>query len=211
MIVLWILLALLALLAALLFVNVHLIFRYEENATVTLRVLFFRFDAMKLISRFTQDRKKAKAEKAVSVTETALEPKKKRKFDPVGFAEFLLHITEVVGKAIREHFSHMTVNLKKLCVRIGTEDAATTALLCGGAIQAANGLCALLQRFSRFRCDSRNLSISPDFTSETSSFSLHLDLASKPVFLIAVLIRAYFRFFEGKENKNVRNSAETSH
>lgn len=208
MILLYIFLALLALLALCLLVNVHLIFRYGERASVTLRILCFRFDGMKLFSRFTKDREKSPTTKS---SPPPREKKPKRSFDPIGFAEFLLRIARVISLAVKEQLSHLKIRLKELHVRIASDDAAKTALLSGSAVQAANYLCALLQRFSDFRCNNENLSIAPDFTSEKSSFSIHLDLSVKPIFLIAVLFRAYYRFFEGKEEDYVRDSVETRH
>ncbi|MBR3836648.1 MAG: DUF2953 domain-containing protein [Clostridia bacterium] len=196
MIALYVFLALLALILFLLFVNIHVIFTYGESAKVTVRVLLFRFDGMKLFRRFTQEKKtkkSAESEPAQGGT------KRKNRADPLGFVEFLLRIGRIIGRALKEHFSKMKIYLKELHVSIGTADAAETALLYGGAIQAANGLCALLQHYSHFRCDNRNLVIAPDFVSEKSRFSIHLDLTVKAFHLIGVLLRAYLRLFEGKD------------
>ena len=197
MIALSILLALLALILFILFVNIHVIFTYGEGAKVTVRVLFFRFDGMKLFRRFTKE--KSKPKKNANVEQKSGEPKAKKRADPLGFVEFLLRIGRIIGRALEEHFSKMKIYLKELHVSIGSSDAAETALLYGGAIQAANGLCALLQHYSHFRCDNRNLVIAPDFTSEKSRFSIHLDLTVKSFHIIGVLLRAYFRLFEGKD------------
>lgn len=206
MTVLWIILALISFLLFLLFLNVHLIFKYDQHATVTLRILFLRFDAMKLFRSLTEQKKGDEKNEP-----TAPKDQQNRKADPVGFAKFLSHITRIIALAVKEHFSKMKINLKRLQISIGTDDAAKTALLCGGVIQAANVLCELLRRFSRFRCDNRNLSVSPDFTSEQSRLSIHLDLSSKPIHIIGVLLRSYFRFFEREEVQNARNTTQTGH
>ena len=105
----------------------------------------------------------------------------------------------------------MKFNLKELHVSIGTDDAAKTALLCGSAIQGANVLCALLQRFSNFRFDNRNLSISPNFTEEKTKLSIDLDLSTRVFDIIVVILRAYFRFLEREEFNHARNTIETGH
>lgn len=197
MIVLYVLLALVLLVFAVLFVNVHFVFLYREKGKITLRILFFSFDAKKLYQPFT------KKEQSASETEPKADDQKTRKsrsFDPVGFAEFLVHVTRVISLAVKESFEKIKIDLKELHVSIGTDDAAKTALTAGAAIQAANDLCAVLQHFSNFRCDNRNLSVSPDFTSENSRFSIHLDLSIKLIHLIGVYLRAYTRFFERKES-----------
>lgn len=195
MTVLYVLLALIILVVAALFVNVHFIFRYHEKEKITLRILCFRFDAKKLLQRFTVGSKKKEIEQTKRETSSS-----KPKLDLVGFVEFLLHVTRVIKLAIKESLNAMKINLKELIVSVGTDDAAKTALTAGAAIQAANGLCAVLQHFSDFRCDNRRLSISPDFTSETTKFSIHLDISIKPFHIIAVLLRTYIRFFEREDS-----------
>ena len=197
MIALYILLAVLFLIFFLLFVNIHVIFTYRESARVTVRVLFFRFDGMKLFRSFTKEKDKTK--KNAKAEQVQVESKRKKSADPLGFVEFLIRIGRIIGRALEEHFSKMKIYLKELHVSVASSDAAETALLYGGAIQAANGLCALLQHYSHFRCDNRNLVIAPDFVSEKSRFSIHLDLTVKAFHLIGVLLRAYLRLFEGKD------------
>ena len=199
MIVLYVVLALVAILLFLLNLRVRLIFTYHDKAAVTLGILFFRWDAAKLVQNYLERKKEVKpkmVEKENSKTEQS------KSIDLIGFAEFLIHIGSVIRLAIKEHFEKTRVFLKELHVSVGTEDAAQTALVCGGVYNAANGLCALLQHFSDFRCDNRNLSISPDFTSDQTKFSLHLVMSTKVIHLIGVLLRSYIRFFEGKDDKN---------
>ena len=197
MIFLWIFLVLLLLVLFVLLVNVHLIFTYYEKESIKLRVLCFTFDAKKLYARY-QTRAKGKNLGTQSKVDL---PSKNKSVDLIGFTEFLMHITRVLSLAAKESLEKMKIYLKELVVTVGTDDAAKTALSAAAAIQAANGLCALLQHFSNFRWNNRNLSVSPDFTSEKSRFSIHLDVSMKPIHIIGVLLRAYTRFFERKEMK----------
>lgn len=207
MIALGISLGVLLLIFLILWTQVHVIFDYHESATVTVRILCFRLDGKKLFERFSH-RDKGNQEKKPGESQSG---KKKKRGDLLGFVDFLGHIGRVLGLAVKEHLSRTKIDLRELRVSIGTEDAAQTALLCGAAIQAANALCALLQHFSNFRCDNRNLSVSPDFCSEESRFSLHLVMSSRLVFILGVLIRTYIRFFERKEDNHARNPVKTSH
>lgn len=207
MIWLYVLLAIVALILFLLFMNVHLIFRYEDHPTVTLRILFIRMNAIKLFRRFTDEKDGQKTQGTANEKQN----KVRKKGSLPGFIEFLARIARVISLAVKEHFSKMKVNLKMLHVSVGTDDAAKTALLCGGAIQAANILCELLRRFSHFRCDNSQLSISPDFTSEVSRFAVHLDLSAKPIHIIGVIVRSYMRFFEREDMNHARNTTQTGH
>ena len=212
MIFLYILLFLAAFIVFLLTVNIHFIFIYREKATVTLRVLFFRFDAFQLYNQYAKKRKSKKPQdKGQQKTKQASSQTKKQTNDPLGFIEFLVRIIRIAHSAFIEHLAKTKIYLKELIVLIATEDAAKTALIQAPVVNAANMLMVLLQRYSRFRCDGKQIAIIPDFTSEESRFSLHLDVTVKPIHIIAVLIRFYFQLFEGKDVEYERNSIETSH
>ncbi len=199
MIFLYIFLFLLLLVLTALYINVHFVFLYREKESVRLRILCFSFDAIKLYNRYAE-RKKNKKPIPQQKDASSQPTPKKRGADPIGFAEFLIHVTRVVSLAARESLESMKINLKELIISVGSDDAAKTALTAGVVMQAANGLCAALQHFSDFRCDNRHLSVSPDFTSEKSKFSIHLDLCIKPIHFIGVLLRANTRFFEREES-----------
>jgi hypothetical protein len=207
MIILYVLAAIFLVILFLLTLNVHLIFIYNEEVKVTLQILCFRFDAISLFKKISE-----KGEDKEESLPVADESKQKRgKGNLAGFAQFLVRIARVIGLAIKEHFSKLKVDLKELSVSIGTDDAAKTALVTGGVIAAANGLCELLRQFSHFRCNNKKCFISPNFASEKSTFSIHLKLTTRIVSLIGVFFRSYFRLFEGKDVKNARNSVKTSH
>ena len=199
MIILYILLGLISFLLAvllfLLYVNVHIIFDYHDKPRVTVRVLFFRLDGAKLYRYFES---KGKKKKEVGQKKQKAPTKKKSNGDLLGFVEFIAHITKVIRYALREHFSKCKVNLQELQVSVGADDAAQTAYLYSAAYQGAISLCALLQHFTDFRCDNRNLSISPDFSGGENKVSICLDMTVKSVHVSGVLLRSYYRFFEGK-------------
>ena len=197
MIFLWIILALILLVVFVLLLRVRLIFDFHEKATITIQILWFRFDANQLIDKFLTKDNSNTQDTNVKQSKSAVQKKRNnRPGDLLGFIEFLLHIADVLSGALKDYLSKTKVYLKELHVSIGTDDAARTALACSGAVQAANGLCAVLQHYSKFRCDPDNLSISPDFLSDKSKFSLHLTLSSTIVHLIGVYLRANMRFFD---------------
>ena len=186
-------LAFVLLILFLLFMPIHLVCRYPSESIVSIRIFWFRFDGEELLEKLfnkneTPDTKPKPASK--KKRNSANSP------DMIGFIEFLLHLTDVIRSSLAVFFSKAKVNLKELRISVGTEDAAKTALLSTGVVQAANGLCAALQHFSNFRCDSKNLSIAPNFTSENSVFSLHLDISCTVIHIIRVYLHTNLRFFE---------------
>jgi len=212
MTVLYFVLFLFFLLFFLLFAKLHVTFLYDTSAKVTLRYLFLRFDGMKLFQRFTTGAPvELTAETEKEATPVAEKKKVKKKGSFLGFCDFLARIAQIVSYAVKESIAKLYVRLKMLEVVIATDDAAKTALLYGGTIQAANILCELLRRFSHFRCHSENLVIAPDFTAEKSRFRIHLILSIRPIHVVRILLRSYIKLFERKDVPNARNTSETSH
>lgn len=210
MIVFWILLVLFLLLLFVFTLKVHLIFDFHQKLTVTLKILWLRFDGYQLLEKLGQ-RKDDQNKTSSKSSNTRQKGKKNGKVDLIGFAEFLGHLAKVITLGLKEFLAKSTVDLKELIVTIGSDDAAETALITGAVMQGANGLCAALQHFSKFRCDNRKLSIAPDFTSEKSSISFHLVMTCKFIDIIGIFFRTYTRFFERKEDNHARNSIKTGH
>ena len=197
MIFLWILLGFLLLVILTCLLPVRLIFDYHCTPRITLKILFFSFDGIDLVKRFlSKDKKEDDKLKNDKQAEKSQKSQQKKSGDLLGFVEFLLHVTDVFTATLGDFFSKARVNLKELHVSLGTDDAAKTAMLSCSVIQAANALCAVLQRYSHFRWNSNNLSISPNFTSDKSKFALNLVISSSLIHILAVFLRANMRFFD---------------
>ena len=201
MIFLYILLGLLSLILFLLFVPVHLIFRFDGGAKVWLRFLFVRLDGINLVKKLTEEKPEKKKEKPEKAPEK-IPAGKKKKGSASDFLEFLELILKIVKRALSELFGHLHIRLKELAVRFGLGDADQTAVAYGGAIQAAHYLFALLERFTHFRYDPRRLAISPDFSGEGQVFRIHLDLWIRPVHLLVLALHALVTYLQGKEQKS---------
>lgn len=197
MIFLWILLGFLLLVILTCLLPVRLIFDYHCTPRITLKILFFSFDGIDFVKRFlSKDKKEDDKLKNDKQAEKSQKSQQKKSGDLLGFVEFLLHVTDVFTATLGDFFSKARVNLKELHVSLGTDDAAKTAMLSCNVIQAANALCAVLQRYSHFRWNSNNLSISPNFTSDKSKFALNLVISSSLIHIFAVFLRANMRFFD---------------
>lgn len=198
MIFLWILLALVLLIVLILFLRIRLIIDYHGRLKTVIRVMWFRFDIQEIIGRKRSKAKEKKGAPKAKTKEKAFlqKPKISGPSDVLGFAEFLIHLAGVIKDTLTDFFSKAKVNLKELHVKVGSDDAAETALRTGAVQQSANFLCAALQNFSKFRCNSKNLSIAPDFVSSESSFSFHLVISCSLVHFLGVYLRANMRFLD---------------
>lgn len=197
MIILWILLGIILFVLLTCLLPIRLVFDYHCSPKITLKILCFSFDGIDFVKRFLS--KERNDDVKLKNDKQDLKRKReqqKKSGDLFGFVEFLLHVTDVFTATLGDFFSKARVNLKELHVSLGSEDAAKTAMLSCGVIQAANALCAVLQRYSHFRLNSKNLSISPNFTSDKSKFALNLVISSSLIHIIAVFLRANMRFFD---------------
>lgn len=199
MIALYIILGILALILFVLLVNVHLIFLYDGEAKVYLRVLFLRFDAKELAKSLGGEKKEKKTKKKAPEKKEEAPTRKRKKESISDFLSFLSLITRIVTRAVKDLFARMHVHLKDMEIRFGLSDADQTAMVYGASIQAANALFALLQRFSNFKWNNDKLILAPDFTGENQVFRIHLDLYIKPIFLLSIALRALTTYLEGKE------------
>ena len=212
MIFLYILLGVIALICLILFINVHLVLIYDQGAKAYIRVLFFKISAKKLVKKLSGEKKENKlAKQAQTVEKQEVTKQKKTKGSISDFLEFISLIAKIIKRALKDLFRHLHINLKSMEIRFTAGDADKTALAYGASIQAANGLFALLQRFTHVKWNDSKLILAPDFTGENNVFNVHLDLRIKPVFLLSMALRALLTYLEGKDKKHERNPVKTSH
>lgn len=119
-----------------------------------------------------EERKKAKAE-----GRTLPEDEKKKKKKKMELAEILgwvyvgLDALKGLGKSFGKHFEIEAVRMK---IRVGSEDAAQTAILYGIIVQMAAYLVEGLSAITNFRCKKREeMQISADFLSDKLVMDLH--------------------------------------
>jgi len=203
------LVALLLLLFVLLLVPARLVITYHGKPKTEIRYLFFRFDVKELIERFgSDDGNGAEQSKPKTLPKNSA---KQKKGDLLGFISFIGKVTQTIALAVKEQLERSKVYLKEFTLVLGTDDAAKTAMLFGAATTAANSLCAVLGRFTRLYCNNDRLLIAPDFSSDKTTFSVHLELHFRFLHLIGVILRAQSRLFDRKDVHHARNSIKASH
>lgn len=186
--------ALLLFLFLLLLIPARLVITYHGEPCAEIRYLFFRFDVKDLIEKFgSDDGKEAEQSRKKTVPENRSQQKKG---DLQGFISFVGKVTRTIALAVKEQLERSKVYLKEFNLVLGTDDAAKTAMLYGVATTAANGLYAVLGRFTQLCCNQEKLIIAPDFTSDKTRFSIHLEIHFKFLHLIGVILRAQSRLYE---------------
>ncbi len=184
-------------------VGINIIF--EDELCVYVRLLFLkirlypskkkRFDPKK------HDRKKKKKENA---PRTVLKERDELKKKP-STMENISTVTEII-KTFFKHFSrHLHVKLTKIHIKVGSPDAAQTAILYGAISGAVSCLVELIDEITNLsRLSSSSISVEPDFLADKTQARINILLYINSFGAILVILRTLIKYFILK-NKNSNN------
>jgi len=193
MIFVYILLALLALIVLALFVNINFVLTLSSEPKVKIRILFFTFDARRLVEKFS------KSEEPAPDEETAEEePKKKTKLTFEKVKYLIERFIELVKAVTREFCRYVKVKVCHVYVKVATEDAADTARAYAKISAVVWTLLEFLScNMTLKRCDEK-IAVFPDFTSTSSQVDIKLVLRVKPIHIISAVMHLLPIFMKRK-------------
>lgn len=222
---LWIILGIAVFLALLLLLPVTLQIVYASSLTLRLKILFFsiqlvpkkqhpirlhRFSKRGLTREKRRSEKKARlaaerARKKKVKKETARSEKKStQKKEKRSFSDIMTLIGAILDllKTVTSRFSrNLGLSIKQLDISIGSDDAATTALLCGTANSAALALVEFLRNNTRFDDKSiDHISIQPDFLSESCQAAVDIRFQLNLLAVFDMLTHTLIKFIKHKEH-----------
>lgn len=195
MIFLYIILGIIALICIILALRVSLCLHYEKELCVYLRVFFVKIPI--LPDRPKKYKKKKEKKKDSTVTlRTMGDPKPRTLLDDVKMIREILHI-------FLKDFSHRAhVNLAKIHVRVGTPDAAQTAILYGLIASAIDGVVTFLEEITNLdKIRSHAISVEPDFLADRSSAEIKIRISISGFGAIALLFKTFFNYQKIKNRK----------
>ena len=182
--------AILALILLLLLLRVRLVIAYRSSFTAELRVLFLRFTLYPRKKRIKpkkySPRKAARAERkaAKKAAKAAAKKQKKQKKKSAAdkkapaakapLRERIRLIRALCAALIRRTHKHLRLHTARLHVRVGTGDAAKTAVLYGAVSQSVSHLLFALDKVTRLRAAEPEVSVVADFTAERSVADIKL-------------------------------------
>ena len=195
---LYILLVFLFLLLVLLFSNVKVSEKYDEELTLEIRYLFIKF-------KYPNTKERKKKEKPKKETQKKKGDSLFKKHGVSGFIAILKDILEFVNKHFRK-LKHLIVSDLSVDVIASGDDAGKTALvyaeLCGVIYPLVSGILGVL-KYKKY-----NVSVTPDFNGKKIKASGYAVLTMRLFFLINLLIgmgvdgiRLYLNLRKGKYNK----------
>lgn len=153
-------------------------------------------------------KKKEKKEKKEAIKRGDI---KKDKKTPGEILDIITLAAGLVKKVVGKFFGHLRIKLTRIKIKIGTGDAATTALAYGAISQAVNIFFPLLEGVKTLSLPHKteDIDVSADFTAETSEIDLKISFALRVWHLFHVafaalgeLIKYFFKSQKRKEEKN---------
>lgn len=142
--------------------------------------------------------KKKKKKKTAKKEKTKKAPSKKREMTADEAIGMLRSAAEALGELAGKLRRRMKILLIKLDIKIGTDEAAKTAVIYGAAANACDELLEIMRRYTKFREKSGAVSVSADFTSEKTDVDVDCELSLTVIGAISVLLPTLNKYLENK-------------
>ena len=209
-----ILCALLLLFILLLFLRVRLTVTYKETVCAELQVLFLRIRlfprrkklklrkySKKRLARAEQKKLAAAQKKAKKKARREAQHKKKKRT----LQENIRLVRALSAALIRRTHKHLRLHAARLHVRVATGDAATTAVLYGSVSGSLSLLLAGLDRVTRLKAVTPDVSVAPDFLAERSVADIKLVFSLRVWGAIATALSVGIAFLRATPRKKQPN------
>ena len=224
MIVLYCLLALTALITLLLLVPVRVRLKVDENGALSVRVQAARISVYRHPSKSKEinlrryspraiakrQKKQAKLRKKKTAKKAALPQATVKKKATLSqkvkkLTDTLSLITSLIDALHEKAFRAAHIHLYALTVRIGTSDAAKTALLYGAVCPAVSALLQTIHECSNLHLHHpKRMSVQPDFVHETFHVEIDLALQLRVHHLLALGLRAISHISQHKQARTTK-------
>lgn len=171
------------------------------------------------IKRELEEEAARKREKREKKRLKKLEKKKAKKDkhkikSPAELLDILSLVTALVRQVKKKFFKYLKIKLTKIKIKVGTGDAATTAIAYGAVTQSVNVLFPLLEEVKNFSFPKDDdMNISCDFTAQESEIDIHVFFSISLWRLLRFGAACFFElikyFFKSQERKEQRTPSRT--
>ncbi len=166
-------------------------------------------EAKQLKKKRKDEQKKAKklarAEEKKKQNELeALGGKKKEK---LSLPEVIGLVTDIILVFFSRFGRHFRINVAKLNITVATDDAATTAVLYGVAVQGVEYILALLDKAVNVDYkENAEINVNVDYLSESSSADLDISFSLRVWHLFDIIFRVAFRAIKKLFSSKIKNN-----
>lgn len=205
MVILWCLLALLALIIILLLLPIRVTLSYSDKLTVSLSYFLFRrrlYPTKKEIKlsdytrrRVRKRRKEAILRQRIDAQKAALQKKKQEKKEPETILQKLRAvrlILRLLKNLYRPIISAVRIKVERLYISVATEDAAKTAILYGITAQSVAYILTFLEDTTKTTIKDGSVDVIADFSEQKPAFDVKIRFSSSPIRLLAFAAKAFF-------------------
>lgn len=203
MIWLYIILAILALIALLLFVPLRISFKYYNRGRIIVYlgiIPLYITSKRKKLKKKPDKEKKSKTKKGKTDRDNQLPEGKGISF----VLDTIKKIGNIVSDTSRKIRKHIHINVKQLDLIIGCDDAAMTGELYGAVCASVYPVLNALKSFVNLKVN--HLRITPDFISRKTYVQCNIVLWILPIFAINILTSIIINGISILTNKNGKNT-----
>lgn len=200
--------------------------QYSDELRLTLKILFFKFrllpqkkkryphsmSAHKARRIRKRLRKKAlkqreKDEEKQKATEDSKQSKKKHTFRDI--LDIVSLVTAVLKVVLKKTFGHLRLKMTRVKIKIGSEDAATTAIAYGAVSQSINVLFAILSEVKKVRLPKDDeLDVSADFLSDKCDIDLDISFSLRVWHILHIACAALIKLVEKMLDKEKKKATK---
>ena len=143
-----------------------------------------------------KEKEKAKKKKESDAKKAAL-TKEEKKAKKLTFPAILAIVRlgkRLLGIFFPRFFKHIHIKIARLHIRIGSADAATTAMMYGAAYQGMEALLAMLRQIVHLHSvKNTDFRLEPAFTEEAMDIDMHIDVSVRLGSIVGLLLRVAFK------------------
>lgn len=204
MIFIYILLAVIALIFAVLMINLRVIVKYGNKTYVKIGVLFLNF------SLTTKKKNKKSVVKKQNETAKNIEKTSKNKksilsefTDGLKISDFLQLLKMLIIRMVESSSGHVKVRIKTLQITVADKMPATAAMLYGGVNATVSWLLEYLTVNTKlYPLSKSSIYVNCDFDKERTEAEIELCAKIRIIHLANFVLKFFFDFIKIKENKN---------
>ncbi len=194
-------LSVIAFIAALLFIPIHIRLKYSDSFVARIRVLFLTFPLYPSKKKPKKKRAKGKKKQKKKTDEAKTEgaPEKKKKLS-ASSVKGLIRLVYAISKIIISRFAcHLKTKIYRIYIKIGSDDMAKTAVEYGAAAQGMAYLIEFLSQKTSVKLARNSIvRVEPDFMSERFSAAVDIDFSLRIWQIFDIGLKAVMHLIKNK-------------
>lgn len=190
--------------------RIHFDIECNSDITANLRILCIKFALYPKNKKnpnpkkFTKGYPKEKKEKAVPKRSLK---KSRKSTNDVSVGEKIDTVVSLVKILFSRFFKHLRLDVSRILISVGGEDAAKTAITHGIISQSVAYLLDFLDnRIKISKKRKGQINVFCDFTSETVTYDISISASLSAWQLLDIAISLAYNYFKGKDIFNIMNS-----